>query len=280
MAEVGSPSEHALGCYGLGLEGIPAASKHLSTLSSAATSIRVIREGPVTQPRALSVREGSATLPLSDGHSWADLDRESATARLRLHKAYTDEELLHPLLSGTCALFNWWHGRDAFHAGAFGLNGRAWVVIGDKGKGKSTLLGDLAGKGLAVLSDDLVVEQDGGVLPGPSFVDLRPDAARELGVGRDMGLLGARPRYRVDVPATTPLPLAGWISLEWSDECRLVSIGLAERLQRLFANRAVLLRPASPEAFTRYVGLPFYELSRPRAWSSLSDAADLLISTL
>lgn len=280
MRTPGSADADGIGCYGLRLDGIPSARPYLGIAEPGAPRVTVIRREFHTWRGPFDLTERSANVPLSDRGSWARLDRTAGTAELMLRKPYSDEELLHPLLSGTCALFNWWHGRDAFHAGAFVLAGRAWIVVGDKGFGKSTLLSQLAGQGIRVLSDDLVVERGGDVLPGPAFVDLRPDAAVEVGVGRDMGMLGARPRYRVDIAAAQPTPLAGWINLAWGPKTRLRLVPLAERLPRLFASRAVLLRPAAPEAFIRYAALPFFELERPKQWSSMIEVTDMLTSTL
>src|SRR4051812_549247 len=68
-----------------------------------------------------------AALHLSDGESVMTLDRATAVVQLTLREDYDDEALLHPMLSGALAIMNWWHGRDAFHAGAFVVDGRAWV---------------------------------------------------------------------------------------------------------------------------------------------------------
>lgn len=280
MAASQTDRAEAVGCYGLRLDGIADARRYVGPVADDAPVVTVVRRGPAAARDAYEIDDAHAILPLSDGGSWASLDRSTGTVELMLRKPYADDELLHPLLSGSCALVNWWHGRDAFHGGAFVIDGRAWVVIGDKGFGKSTLLGHLAEQGFPILTDDLVVEHEGNVLPGPAFVDLRPDAARHTGMGRDMGMLGARPRFRLDVVPTSAAPLAGWISLTWGDETKLVPMPLAARLPRLFANRAVLLQPASPRAFTGYAGLPFYELQRPKQWTSLDAVVDLLTSTL
>jgi hypothetical protein len=176
---------------------------------------------------------------------------------------------------------NWWHGRDALHAGAFVLGGRAWAVIGAKGQGKSTTLSYLATHGVTVLSDDLLVAEGGDVLPGPAFIDLRPQAAAALGIGRDMGMLGARERYRFDVPVPPPrVPLAGWLLLEWGQRTELRPMPVADRLARLFSNRAVMLAPAAPAAFLHHAALPFFELRRPNTLDSLPTTLDLLRAEL
>ena len=110
-------------------------------------------------------------------------------------------------------------GRAAIHGGAFLHEGRAWVLLGDKGQGKSSTLGWLATPGVPIITDDLVVCDEGDVLAGPRCVDLRADPARHLNVGRDLGVIGTRERWRIDVPpCPSRSPLRGWIFLEWGAE--------------------------------------------------------------
>ena len=274
----------ARGCYGLNFDSLPESAHQLVRAEDSAPVLHISRRGNLPESSTrFEVTHTYASLPLSDSRSRVDLDRASGTAILSLCRDYSDEALLHPLLSGSCAIMNWWHGRDAFHAGAFEVDGRAWVVIGDKGQGKSTTLGHLALQGVPVLSDDLVVIDDDHVLPGPAFIDLRPDAAERLGAGRDMGWLGARPRFRLDVPRARPrVPLAGWLVLAWDDESTtgpsLRPVPLVDRLPFLFHNRAVRLDAATPAAFVQHMTKPFLELARPKRWESLAQLASVLES--
>jgi hypothetical protein len=70
-----------------------------------------------------------------------------------------------------------------------------------------------------VLADDLsIIDPDMNVHRGPRFIDLRRDAAQSLGVGTNLGVLGARERWRHrigDAPLT--LPLGGIIATEWGE---------------------------------------------------------------
>lgn len=269
------------GCYGLRFDGLPDAERHLVVVDPAAPALRIERRRaePDYSDR-VEITPDRASVPLSDSGSRVDIDRASATAVLSLRQDYPDEALVHPLLSTTCAIVNWWHGRDAFHAGAYVANEKAWVVIGDKGQGKSTTLAALALAGVPVLSDDVVVVDDGDVLAGPAFVDLRPDAARQLGAGRDMGVLGSRARFRLDVdrpPAR--VPLGGWVTLAWDDagtDVSVTSVPLERRFPLLFDNRSLLMRAASPAAFVGYVAKPCYEVRRPRDWAVLPRFTEVL----
>jgi hypothetical protein len=272
------------GCYGLRLVGLDGAERFLTPAEDGWPTLIVLRPAGRPEPGdRYELDDHHADLRLSDGASRAVVDRAAGTVSLTLSRDYADEELLHPLLSGSMSVFNLWNGRDAFHAGAFALGGGAWGVIGDRGQGKSSLLGYLATRGIPVLADDVLVEDRGDVLPGPAFVDLRPDAAHALGTGRDMGVLGSRPRYRLDVPVP-PLrtPLAGWLTLAWSDDDRVEvrPVPVPQRLPLLYRNRSVLLTPATPAGFVAYAAKPFYELRRPKRWDALPDVEQALRSAL
>lgn len=265
-----------LGCYGLRISGINDAARYMGAVAQDSPRLTVALEQEESPGSVFRLSDTKAELPLSDGVSRAVLNR-SGHARLLLGRDYSHEALLHPLLSGTCAIFNWWHGRDAFHAGALVVNGVAWGILGARGQGKSTTLGYLALHGVRVLCDDVLVEIDGEALAGPGFIDLRPDAGVQLQAGRDLGVVGGRERHRLDIaPPPRRVPLAGWLSLKWGEEVRLVPLPVERRLPLLLENRAVMLAPASPQRFLHYAVMPFYELERPRDWRVLPDVADLL----
>ena len=269
------------GCYGLQIAGIDGARHAMIEMPAARAAIQVTQHPGFDGDREREyLAEHTSRLHLSDGTGVAELNWAARTVDLRVREAYDDEALLHPMLSSAMAISNRWLGRDSFHAGAFVLNDLSWVVIGDKGQGKSSLLGYLATVGVQVVADDLVIEESGRIFAGPAFVDLRPDAAMVLGVGRDVGVLGARPRVRlaVDIPRAS-YPLGGWIILGWSAELTLRRVPLAERLRMLYANRAVRRDPVDPRSYVRHGSLPFYELTRPKDWGVLPDTLDLLQTT-
>jgi hypothetical protein len=161
-----------------------------------------------------------------------------------------------------------WSGRDTFHAGAFVTERGAWVVIGDKGQGKSTLLAEMAMRGRVVLSDDLVVVDDGEILCGPRCIDLRIDAAAQLARGEDLGVVGARHRARLRLdPAPISVPLCGWVALGWGDDIRTTRMEVKERIPALLNSVALRMPPLSPSRFLEYATLPFIFLRRPRDWS-------------
>jgi hypothetical protein len=268
--------ETDLGCYGLKIRGIDDAVRYLGAVAPDDPELTVSIEHDPRPGSVFRLSDTGVEVPLSDGVSRAVMTR-SGHVRVELGRRYDHEALLHPLLSGCCAIFNWWNGRDALHAGAVVLNGAAWGILGARGQGKSTTLGYLSLHGASVLCDDVLVEVDGDALAGPGFVDLRPDAGAHLRAGRDLGVLGGRARHRLDLPPPPRrVPLAGWLSLKWGERAQLVPVPIERRLPLLLENRAVLLAPASPQKFLKYSVMPFYELERPRDWGVLPHVAELL----
>ena len=111
-------------------------------------------------------------------------------------------------------------------AGAVGPSGRAHLLLGPTGTGKSTLVTALAAGGWALLDDDgirvLNVEGVPHAVPGYAGVRLLPDAAEAVlpGVvrGRPMARGHAKRRFAVDGLALRmadgPAPIAGLYVLE------------------------------------------------------------------
>ncbi len=272
-----------LGCYGLGLAGLDGARHYMSPVEQDAPVLQVTQATGFLGPRPDEDLAGeTALLHLSDGVGYAELNRARRSARLHVADAYADEALLHPMLSSSCAVTNRWLGRDSFHAGAFALGPLAWVVIGDRGMGKSTTLGYLATREVPVVTDDLVIVDAGYIYPGPAFVDLRPDAADGLGLGRDVGYLGSRRRARFDVApiGASRIRLGGWIILGWGASVALTPVPLPDRIGLLYDNRVVRTAPVDPSSYLRHAALPFYRLTRPKDWSTLPEVYTVLKSEL
>ena len=177
--------------------------------------------------------------PLLGGHQ-IEIRREPLAVDLVLARPTLPECVVAPHLTSAASTIALWIGRAAIHGGAFLHDGGAWVLLGDKGHGKSTTLGWLARAGVPILTDDLVVCDGGNVLAGPRCVDLRLEPARELNTGRDLGVVGTRERWRVDVPHCPPsTPLCGWIFLEWGRGITVQRLGPVERMSRLARHRAI-----------------------------------------
>jgi hypothetical protein len=214
------------------------------------------------------VGEATATVPLFPAGR-LDVERRAACATLTMPEPPGDEAIAHPYLAPVAAIAALWLGRQAFHAGAFVHSGAAWVVLGDKGEGKSSLLAALAARGNAVLADDLVVVDRGDVLAGPRCIDLRADSAAALGEGNFIGNVAGRERYRVRLGAAPPaLPLAGWIRLGWADEAVVESVPPAVRVPAILAAMALRVTPPDPTVFVDLAARPMLALRRPRDYGS------------
>jgi hypothetical protein len=209
------------------------------------------------------------------------IDRSQGRALFTTPEPLSDVALVHPYLVPVAGVMAHWFGRHAFHAGAFVFDGGSWVVIGDRGLGKSSLLARLALDGHAVVSDDVVVTEGNRVYSGPRSVDLREDAAHELGVGELIGVMGRRERWRLALDPIEPeLPLSGWIMLAWGESIETAQIPGPVRLQFLLGHHMLEIPPQRSAELLDLVTLPTVVLRRPRGWASMETAIDRLLEGL
>ena len=116
------------------------------------------------------------------------------------------------------------HRRRVFvlHGAALDVDGRAVVLLGEKGAGKSTTAAALIARGHCLLTDDLVAlapeASSPTILPGPTQMKLWPEAIEAIGLdailtpffdGLAKGIWAEAPT------ATRPTPLALVVVLEW-----------------------------------------------------------------
>lgn len=240
-----------------------------------AGSERVSAEAEKTAPWA--PREDA----ISDEHAYStvaggghvSVDRHKRRTTLTLPVIPEPSILVHPLVSFTAVVVARWRRMQAFHAGAFVVDGEAWGVLGDRGAGKSSLLAALNRIGYPVLADDVVVVDQARCLAGPRAVDLRPEAARQFPEAQPRGVVGARERWRVSLGPVPPYtPLRGWLSLQWGDAAARV-LPPQQRIQALSENLAVRLPPPDPSAFLKLAGLPVIQISRARDLSRVVESA-------
>lgn len=270
-----------LGAYGLRILGVPEAAPLLGVAASDWPAVEVIREVGELDADTEHLDEEHARLRLLTG-GWVVLRRQPGSARYVVPAPLTVDELVHPFLAPAAAVFTHWHGREGFHGGGLALDGSAWGVVGDRLGGKSSLLASLAAEGIDVLCDDvLVVDRQRAAYPGPRTIDLREDAAAALGVGEEIGLAGARERWRLRLPPVDgALPLGGWIFTAWGDGLAMRHLPASDTLGRLFRNRSITVPPTDPEQLLQLSALPAWELTRPRSWSAVPEALELLLDTL
>ena len=275
------------GAHGLRVLGLGDGTRRLARVPADAPPLEIVRVAVDDRPppdlnRHVRFLPGRAEIGIGRRGTIV-VDEHDGRATFRMARPPTDEEVLHPFLSTVAAVRARWAGRDAFHAGAFLLDGEAWGVLGERGTGKSTLLGALAAEQVPVLSDDLlVVDRSGSAYAGPRFVDLRRSAAERLDLGEHLGRVGARVRWRLELPeVAATAPLRGWIVLRWSRRGpRLERVEPYVRLELLARSLAIGAPPTDPDALLRHVALPMWSLARPRDLGSARGSAGELLELL
>jgi hypothetical protein len=226
------------------------------------------------------VDEDNARIRLRTG-GWIELNRDPGRARYTVPAPLSPEELVHPFLAPVAGVCAHWHGRESIHGGGIALGDTVWGVVGDQHAGKSSLLAALAIAGTDVVCDDVLVVDDREAFAGPRTVDLREDAAAALGVGDEIGLTGARERWRLQLePLDRPLTLGGFVFTEWAEAIETRRLPASEALARLYRNRSIRVPPRDPAAFLQFSALPAWELRRPRTWSSMPETLELMLGLL
>lgn len=266
------------GAYGLRLRGVEDASELLVPSGRAWPELHLshrLGEGAIDAER---VTADHAELRLRTGGR-IDIDRVAGVAVFTTARVLRPHEVVHPFLAPAAAIVARWLGRESLHAGAFVGTDGAWALLGERETGKSSTLAWLARAGCDIVCDDMLILDGGSAHFGPRSVDLRKETAERLGAGEELGLTGARERWRLQVGpgATEPVPLAGCIFLEWGERVELVDLSGSERVERLFVHRGLRLPPTDPEAMLDVAARPGYELRRPRGWDGLDDAVELLL---
>jgi hypothetical protein len=201
--------------------------------------------------------------------------------RLSLQTRPNPECIVQPHLTTAAASIALHHGRQPFHAGAFAIDGAAWAVLGAKEAGKSTTVALADQLGSVIITDDLLVIEDGMALAGPRCIDLRTEAAQALQVGEDLGVVGRRERWRIRVAACPPsVPMGGFIVPSWgTDEIRVLPPVV--RLQSLCSNSALQgVTINDPEQYLRLASLPMVSWSRPRSWTTAIRSFDILCTEI
>jgi len=267
------------GAYGLRFGGDAPRSTLLTATPDDAPEILINRAiGTVELPNIAS--EDRATVPLIAGGG-LELDRRAGTALVTTAHELSDDELAHPYLAPIAAVHSHWLGRAPFHAGGIVVGGLGWGIIGEREAGKSTLLASVHSLGGVVLADDLLVMEDGLVYSGPRTLDLRHQAAGTFPAARSLGLLGARPRWRLDLgPAAFAVPLGGWIILSWSANLTITVDPGAAAAHHIAPARSVTGIALRPQAFLDAAAHPAVIFSRPRAMDALSAGVEALLAEL
>lgn len=272
------------GAYGLALPDLSEAAEFLLPAPKdwASWSFRHRKPDESDESGVQSLHPDHARMRLVSG-GWLDMDRPKAVTTLVLPAKPTDQELVHPHLASTAAVYARWQGWNAFHAGSVVIDGGAWGILGDRGAGKSSSLTWMALESdTRVLGDDmLVIDRDGHALAGPRCIDLRADAAEHFGAGKDIGKVGARQRWRLRIPDIAPrIPFRGWVELAWRDEVVMEAVTPSELFPSIVRNQSLRFMPPDIDQLMGLVALPAWRLSRPRAIDRIGTAMDALVDEL
>jgi hypothetical protein len=233
----------------------------------------------------LEVADGRARALLADGRVLA-VDAAHGYARFHGHELLSEDQLVHPYLGVAAGLASRLHGRDALHAGAFVIDGGAWLLLAGRRGGKSTLLAALSAVGLAVLADDLAVIDDGRVLRGPRCIDLRrPPASGRDAVRRveptPLERANGGKRWRVSLPAAAAATaLHGFVRLRFGASPSLCPVPPADRLNTIAGHRMWPAIRADPRATLAAAALPMVELERPLRLDRVGDSVERLVECL
>jgi hypothetical protein len=202
------------------------------------------------------------------------IDRKLRMSTITMATPPPGDAYVHPLLGTTAIMAAEWSGRLAFHGGCvLDRHGRAWALLGERESGKSTALAWFHLNGRTVLADDIILTDGTDTLVGPRCVDLREGSSRRFGLGRDIGVVGTRRRWRVDLEETVAnAPLGGFVVLDWGAEPTLESVSLNDKPSLVAPHRGLVVGQQHPLAWLELLRVPMWIFRRPQDWRVMDDA--------
>lgn len=206
-----------------------------------------------------------------------DIDRETQTVTYTMRERMTDEAMLHPALVPAVAVIALWQGRASLHCSALLIDGGVWGMVADREGGKSTTAALLVERGAELFADDMLILDGHTAFAGPGSIDLREEAAAELG-GQPLGRVGERERWRkrVSVPVATA-PLAGFVTLAWGPVVKVEELGAGDRIEQLSRH---LSGAVVGEHLLALADRPMLRFTRPQDLRGADSAADILLDEL
>ncbi len=187
------------------------------------------------------------------------------------------------------------NGKLALHASAVELAGRALVLAGPSGRGKSTLAAALCKHGAKLVADDAVAID---LVDGSAFVTatesehwLDPASLRALQLVTDADEGTKTPVAAPSVSGERTIPVAGIVALSWCESSsneresvtRLTSASgveafgcLLPNIVRFVLDDAGLLRRELDGLQALVASVPVHVLERPRDFEQLPAVVDML----
>lgn len=249
--------------YGLEVSGAAVPRLCATNAHAGLAPLSVLLETVPVVDDAYHLAEDRILLPMGNWH--VSFERATREVLVQSDGVSDLERLVHPVLGVAGGVFARWDGRVALHAGAFAHDGRVWMILGAKERGKSSTLAALSRRGCPVLADDVVVVDGLDAFAGPRCVDLRPGVAAALGVQHEVVPVRGGQVTRLGLPQVPlRLPLGGWFLLDWGDEVHAQRLGGGERLTVLHENLTIALEPGDPATLLGVAELPAWRFRRPR----------------
>lgn len=223
---------------------------------------------------------------------WIGYDYAAAERILRVSGNAEWEEIEMALIGVVCAVLLARQGRTLLHGACVAWNGGAVAILGDSGRGKSTLAAAALHEGARLLSEDLVVLEAGadGVAAQPGYgrISLLPDAVAALGL--ELARLQPRPgstKSWIDACAEgSCAPLAALYILADAgpgfEAGAVVPLprraGAIELVRHLYGT--AWIRPVAPSDLLFCAAMaervPVFRLARPAGLAAIPSAARML----
>lgn len=220
--------------------------------------------------------DGGARIGFASGGGVV-LHRAARELVFRTPEPFSRDALLHPGLVPVAAVIALWDGRAALHCSALLVDGALWAFLADREGGKSTTAALCVQRGCELFTDDMLIADGTLGYAGPPSIDLRAAAADAIGA--DVTAVDGRDaRWRLRVPSSQlTAPIAGLVTLDWSDSIVFEELGTVERMSQLERH---LSMPTEGRQLLALAQLPMLRFSRPQDLMTSGRSVDALLEAL
>jgi|GEM_PF-2503935 len=253
-----------------------------------------IKASPDEAIRQLTANRSGWTLRyVNQQQDWIDYRYDQSGKRLLVNSNQSWDDCIYPLVSVVFAQMLADIGQSIFHGAGLNIGGKAVILLGGSGHGKSTLAGALIARGATLLTDDLVLMSHGSKQPmveiGSARLSLLPDAYDALSKhGLDRMPAGLRPdigKYLIDASGSLErAPLSAALILQKPvssvNNTRFQKLGQTQAILALMGNRygtAWLKKDAAADLSniaTLVQQVPVFNIDRPPSFPKLMESCD------